>query len=847
MKRYPLISVLILLLSSFSWGIQSPDEFLGFRLGSDGNLAHYRQILEYFVYVGQESARVTTFVIGKTTLNNEMVMAVTSSPENIQNLDKYKEISRKLSQGEVEFSEAQQLSRQGKAIVFVTCNIHSDEIGSSQMSMKLLFNLATENSSETLDILSNVIFVLVPSVNPDGQMMVVDWYRKNKGSRYEGGDLPYLYHPYAGHDNNRDWYKLNLKETRIITDQLYFEWFPQILVDEHQMGSSGDRFYIPPFQDPPTPAVHPLVWRTINLVGTGISFDLGKRGFKGVASRGFFTGWWIGALDDTGWFHNIPGILFEAASVRVASPVFIEAEEIRSGESNINEQRMFSPDPWDGGWWRLNDIIDYDFHATLSVLKTASLYREELLMNSYQMALDSIRKGKTDPPFAYIIPEKQWDSLTAKKFVKTVMDSNIDIFQLSGSLQTDGRIFYPGSFVVPLSQPYRSFVESLFSIQHYPDLRRNSSEQPILPYDSAGWTLHLGMGIDVNKISHPFQADMIPVDRKTVYSGTIPETVSEFIVLDTRLNNSYLAAAHLLKKGFTVWRNREWEKYPRGTFLVQGMDARNVLEKLNQNSPIMVQNEDRIPIEKFKKLKNFRIALYQDFIHNMVEGWTRLVFDEFQIPYETVHAKDFLKKDFLNRFDVLVFVGTHKRTIESGLPPKEWERWFSPLPPEFSTGIEKKGEELLIKFLESGKTMIFMGDSCDYAIEKFKLPVINVKENNKKIICPGSYLRAQVKESELTWGLNKEVAVFYEEDPVFRTFLPKNSHESRKTPLVFGSRDLLLSGWLDGEGYLIKKSLVVDYKRGKGRIILIGPDVIHRTHSEGTYKIMFNALFSAAH
>ncbi len=846
MKKLHLIPFLILLFAVFAWGIQSPDEFLGFQLGSDGHLAHYRQIKEYFVKVGQESPKVTTFVIGKTTLNNDMIMAAISSPENLDNLDLYKSMSRKLSQAEVEFSEAGQLSRQGKAIVFATCNIHSDEIGSSQMSMRLLFKLATDDSPETLSILNNVIFVLVPSVNPDGQMMVVDWYRKNKGSRYEGCDLPYLYHPYAGHDDNRDWYKLSLKETRNITEQLYFQWYPQILVDEHQMGSSGDRFYIPPFQDPPTPGVHPLVWRTINLVGSGISFDLGRLHYKGVASRGFFTGWWIGALDDTGWFHNVAGILFEAASARIATPIFIEEEEVSSGESRSNEERIFSPDPWNGGLWKLNDIINYDFQATLSVLKTASLHREELLWNSYQMAVDSIEKGKSGSPFAYIIPDRQWDLLTAEKFIKTVMGSNIDVFQLKNSLQINGMIFQPGSFVVPLSQPYRSFVDSIFAIQHYPDLRKSASEEPVLPYDSAGWTLHLGMGVDVKKICDPFTAEMAPVDKMTVYSGLIPETLSEFVILDSRYNNSYLAASHLLKKGVSVWRNQEWDKYNKGSFMAKRAEALSILKELNLACPIVMNGEDKVSLEKFKKLKSFRIALYQDYLHNMTEGWTRLVFDEFQIPYETVHAKDILKKDFLNKFDVLVFVGTHKRTIESGLPPKQWERWYSPLPPEFSTGIEKKGEGILQDFLKAGKTMIFMGDSCDYAIEKLKLPVINIKENNKKIICPGSYLRARVKDSELTWGLNKEVAIFYEEGPVFRTYLPKNSDETRKTPVVFGNRDLLLSGWLDGESYLFRKSLVVDYKPAKGRIILIGPDVIHRTHSEGTYKIMFNALFIAA-
>ena len=251
MKQINIFIFLTILLASLVWGIQSPDNFLGFKLGSDKNLAHYNQIKHYFEQVAQESSRVIYLNIGKTTRNNDMIMAVISDPDNLKNLDRYKEISRKLSLAEVDASEAKRLSREGKAIVFITCNLHSTEIGSSQMAMRILYQMATENSDEIRRILKNVIFVLVPSVNPDGQIMVVEWYNKYKGTPFEGGSLPFLYHWYAGHDNNRDWYKLNLKESWNISKQLYFHWFPQILVDEHQMGSSGDRFFVPPFQDPP--------------------------------------------------------------------------------------------------------------------------------------------------------------------------------------------------------------------------------------------------------------------------------------------------------------------------------------------------------------------------------------------------------------------------------------------------------------------------------------------------------------------------------------------------------------------------------------------------------------------
>ena len=845
-KRFLLFLFILVLTTNFLISSKKPDEFLGFKLGSDGNLAHYNQIKEYFIEVGKESPRVKTFLIGKTTLGNDMVMAVISSAENIKNLKKYKEISKKLSLGEVDEAEAKKLAQEGKAIVFVTCNLHSTEIGSSQMSMEILYKFAKENSRDILNILDNVIFVLVPSANPDGQIMVVEWYRKNKGTKFEGGSLPYLYHWYAGHDNNRDWFKINLKETWNITRELYFNWFPQVEVDEHQMGSSGDRFFIPPFQDPPTPGVHPLVWRSINLIGSGIAFDLEQLDYRGVASRGFFTGSWIGALDDTAWFHNIPGILFEAASVRIATPIFIESEEVRSPESRKNEERMFSPSPWKGGWWRLRDIVNYDLHGTLSVLKTVTRNREEFLLNSYKMATDNIKRGKLEIPFAFIVPKEQLDPMTAEKFVKTILKANIRVYKTKKPLYVKNSVFKKGSFVVPLAQPYRSFVKNIFEKQHYPDLRKNLKDDPILPYDMAGWTLPIGMGVSSTEINEKFKVEVEPVELDDVYKRDFPETSKEYIILDSRFNNSYLAASVLLKKKVKVWRNYTDPEFEKGSFIVKKSDAFNVLKDINKKNPLIVKSVENLDLSKYKKLKNIRVALYQNWGGNMTEGWTRYVFDEFKINYETVHNKDILKKDFTKKYDVLIFVDASESVIESGKPPKRYERWYRPLPPEYSGGIGKEGEKVLKKFFESGKTMVFMDSSCGYAIKKFKLPVTDISEGNSKIVCPGSYLEVKIKDSEITFGMDEKAAVFYRRAPVFRTSLPKLSVESRRTPVVFGMRDLLLSGWLAGEEHLARKSLVVDYKKNKGRIILIGPDIIHRAQSEGTYKLMFNSIFAAA-
>ena len=431
MKKTLLVLSLLTVLVAAAWAVQTPEQFLGFKPGSDRNLAHYSRIKAYFELLAKESPRVRTVNLGKTTLGNDLFMAVISHETNLKDMEKYTAITRKLAQDEVDAAEAEQLASGGKAIVAVTCNLHSTEIASSQMSMELGYLLASGQGADIQEILENVILVLFPSVNPDGQIMEVEWYDKTKNTEFEGTGAPYLYHWYAGHDDNRDWFKASLKETQLIIKELYHNLFPQVLVDEHQMGSSGDRLFIPPYQDPPTPGLHPLVWRGINLIGSRIAYDLEKLGLKGVASRGDFTGWWIGSLDDTAWFHNIPGILFEGASVRLATPIYVEPEEVESAESFKNEERIFSPNPWKGGWWRLSDLVHYDLQATLSVLATAARQKKDLLLNTFQIARENIARGESEAPYAFIVPRQQHDPATAERFIQVLLKSNIRVFQLT--------------------------------------------------------------------------------------------------------------------------------------------------------------------------------------------------------------------------------------------------------------------------------------------------------------------------------------------------------------------------------------------------------------------------------
>jgi hypothetical protein len=484
---------LLLATSTAAATIQSPNNFLHLNIGDDKVLADYKQISSYFNALAAASPRVKIETLGKTTLGEPMIMAVITSDENMKHLDRIKEIARKLSDPRgLSDDEANALIREGKAVIVVTCNIHSTEIASSQMSMEWAYALATANDPETKRRLNNVVLLLVPSLNPDGETMVTDYYRKFLGTKYEGGPMPWLYHHYVGHDNNRDWFMLTQVETRNLNRAVYKEWFPQVWVDEHQMGTDGPRMFIPPFADPLDPTVHPLIWREVNIIGSNMAFRLEQQQKSGLIYGYSFDAYWLGGTRNTGWWKNVTGLLLETASARVATPIEVEPSELRGGTKGLIDYKatINHPNPWKGGVWRMRDIMDYERIASDALLETAADRREDLLRDLMTRARAAIAGAA--PNEAYRIPKNQRDWPTAQQLAALLAAHNVEVRQASN-----------GDYWIPMAQPYGKFVTELLEPQRYPEVRLQAGKDILRPYDVASWTLPLTMGVTVEHTTMP--------------------------------------------------------------------------------------------------------------------------------------------------------------------------------------------------------------------------------------------------------------------------------------------------------------------------------------------------------
>jgi hypothetical protein len=784
--------------------IPSPKSLLGFTPGEDRTIADWSQITNYFARLDQTSDRVTVQTLGQSTLKRPLIVAVISARENILALQKYKDIQRQLADPRLAMPPAQRarLIADGKVVVTISCSIHSTEIVASQMSMQLAYELASAEDPETREILQNTILLLIPSPNPDGIDIVADWYRKTLNTPYEGKEPPELYHHYAGHDDNRDWFMLNLKETQLITRLLWHEWFPQIVYDVHQQGSNGSRFFIPPFYDPPNPNISPVLLRQVGLIGHKVAADLQAAGIKGVLTNALYDTWWHGGFRTAPYFHNSIGILSEAASARLMTPATVTGEQLtRSstrGMRNATERTTNFPDPWAAGTWRPRDIMEMEMIAARGVLSMAAKFRANYLRNFYELGRKNVeQQTKPDQPIAYLIPAGQGRDEAVAKLIASLVGQGIEVYRLDRELHvTHGpqvlqRTNAPneklgtyrtviaqstmtevplGSYIVFLAQPQRTNVAALFEPQIYPN-RLTAQGEAERPYDVAGWTLPLQMGVEAPAV--------------------------------------------------TVIRESESERR-----LTRIMDANQVRTDLSLAADI--KNPVKHPV---------RIGIYKPWSSNMDEGWTRYIFDTFNVPYSSARDADIRGGNLHAKFDVLLFTSQRANEIIAGNAAES-------LPAEYTGGITEAGVNNLKEFVNNGGTFVCFDDACDLAIKQFNLPLRNVLDGvrSSEFYCPGSIVALDVdNKNPLAFNLPTKLPAYFINSSAFAT-----TGDGVRVVARYAKENVLLSGWLLGEEKLRGQAALAEVTMGKGRVVLFGFRPQHRGQAWATLPLIWNVLSSAA-
>jgi hypothetical protein len=670
------------------------------------------------------------------------------------------------------------------------------------MSMQLAYDLATAQDEDTREILQNTILLLIPSPNPDGIDIVAEWYRKTLGTSNEGREPPELYHHYAGHDDNRDWFMLNLKETQLITRLLWHDWFPQIVYDVHQQGSNGSRFFIPPFYDPPNPNIDPLLLRQVGLVGHKVAADLQSAGFRGVLTNALYDTWWHGGFRTAPYFHNSIGILSEAASARLMSPATVSKEQLaRSntrGMRNAIDATTNFPDPWPAGAWHPRNIMDMELIASRSILSLAAKYRANYLRNFFELN----RKNIEDPipanqPIAYLMPAGLSRDEALAKLVGTLIEQGVEVYRLDSELHVSygpqslqrtnptsdkvgvyktvinsGSFMHEvpaGSYIVFLAQPQRRNVLALFEPQAYPN-RLTPSGEAERPYDVAGWTLPMQLG----------------VEAPAVLAIREPETERKLKLL-TDQNEVRADLALPLKK--------------------------------SDESPI------KNPITQ-----KVRIGIYKGATGNMDEGWTRFVFDTFNVPYSSIKDAEINSGNLQSKYDVLILPSQRARNNN------ETEASQS----DSARGFGEQGTASLIDFVKDGGSLICYDGSCEMVIRQFHLPVKNVLEGlrSSEFYCPGSIVSLELDSSnQINATLPATMSAYFNNSSAFSSTDP-----SVRVVARYAKDSVLRSGWLLGEDRIRGQIALAEVAVGKGRVVLFAFRPQHRGQTWGTLPLIWNSI-----
>lgn len=794
--RRVVVFILFVSASICQAAITDPKTFFGHDICEDYWLADYTQFSAYWNQLAKESNRIHIISIGKTEEGRDQLMAIITDPSNYRRLELIRKQNAQFALAkDFDDAQAKKLAKNSKAVVWIDGGLHATEVLVAQQLLQTAYDLVSRNDEENKRILRDCV-ILLGHANPDGMDLVCNWYMRRPvpATRSLEG-VPVLYQKYAGHDNNRDFYMSNLKETQNINRIFFEEWFPQIVYNHHQSAPSGTIMYIPPFRNPFNFHIDPIAQIGIDAVGLQMHQRLIAEGLGGTVMRSSapYSGWWNGGLRTITYFHNMIGILTETwGSPNPTSTPFVKEKQIPNSDW---------PMPVDVRLWHLRDSLHYEVSANYAILDYASRYRETLVYNQYRMGRNSIERGSRDhwtrypsrinslgldsltkPEYrdarAYVIPNKQWNPAGRDKFLDMMIRCGVRVQRL----KENRRNWATGDYVITCDQAFRPHILDMFEKQDHPDDFQYPGGPPIAPYDNAGYTPAMTMGLEFERI---IEGDIVG-------------------------------------------------------------ELKSVLEDVTLGE---VDKKPAFPSLASKP----RVALWDRYGGSMPSGWTRFVFDRFGIDHKVLFASDINAGELDSSFAAIVFVSgaipardpeqsRENRLLTDTTIPFHYRLRMEPL--SHARTLPKVRE-----FAEGGGTVFAIGSSASNLARAWNLPVRNAlvekdangEERNlpsTKFYIPGSVLQVKLNQHRLTRGMPVAIGVMFDESPAFRVEDPSKA----QVVAYFDSDNPLRSGWAWGQQYLKDAAAIVEVELGKGRVILCGPEVTFRGQTYASFPILFNSI-----
>ncbi|MFN8254528.1 MAG: M14 family metallopeptidase [Bacteroidales bacterium] len=858
---FPLIVFLFFSYNADGQNLKTPEQFFGFKPGADRMLFNYEKLIEYLTLLDEVSPKLKMKEIGKTPLGKPMYVGFVSSEKNLQQLEELKGINKKLAlDTSLTDKEIEELSIKGKVFLMSTHSMHSNEVGPSQALPLEVYDMLALTDSKTENMLDQMVWMFVPNENPDGMDMVVEHYNKYKGTKYERSTMPGIYHKYTGHDNNRDFVLLTQQDIKNVARLYNTEWYPQVLVDKHQMGMDGTRYFVPPYHDPISENIEAELWNWSGIFGAQLMKDMTADGLKGVSQHVDFDNYWPGSTETSMW-KNVVSFLTEAASTQYASPIFVEPNELSVDGKGLSEYKksINMPLPWPGGWWTLGDIVAYEVSSMKSILATTAANKEKLLRFRNQMCKKQVELGKKQAPFFYVIPQNQHDRSELYSLLDLLKEHGIDLFKLKEDVQVEQQYFTKGDFIIPLAQPYRAFIKDVMEKQNYPLRHYTPGGEIIKPYDITSWSLPLSKGLKSFEINQNLPLFYDKIEEVHEYRDLQQDIPAEFnfIVLPSNENESFAVAFKALNNNQVVFRTdsdliSENQKIGKGSFILEKNSKTLELIKNISVKPVYLKDKNNIT---GAIVKMPRIAIIETWFHDMEGGWTRFFLDSYGIPFKVLRPGEIAATEIGKNFDIIIIPDNNKDILMLAKLKREDSYDEAKFPPGYAKGIGEEGILKIMSFVVDGGVVLAWGEAVNLftgtlkikhekEVEEFKLPFENLAEQYEKkgLFVPGSLFKVNLTQNQpLVIGMENSAGIFYEGKGIYTTRIP-NFDMDRRVIATFSENSLLLSGYAENYDKLGGKAAMVWLKKGKGQFVFYAFSPVYRAYTSGVYKLIFNAL-----
>ena len=841
--------------------VPAPNSVFGFNVGADSQLFTYDQSITYFRRLASASQHIRLVEVGKTSFGKPWTVALISSPANLARVDELRRINQRLARpADLSDDQARQLARDGIALVDISGGLHASEIAGSQHTPQLAYELISKGSEPGMkEILDNTILFLWPSINPDGQDIVVNWCRESLAGR--GPPPMELYQKYIGHDNNRDSYMLNVVESRVIA-RTWREWEPQIIYVHHQSSPFPTRIWIPPFADPIGLYAPPIMSRTVNSIGTRIAQELDQAGRPGaVHMLATFDAYYPGYIDYMPMYQHIASWWTETQGGNCGIPRTTTVDQLPPDYRALLPTSMYNS-PWKEGRWTLKDQVDYMVTASIATLRYAAKFREELLYNRYQSGRDAIASHRAAGPYAWIVPQRQRDPVAPVELLRRLAFLGVRVMQLGREATYDGATYPAGTWVVPLDQEFAPLVRELLEPQKYPDMGDD------LPYDAAGWTLPFQMNVHAvearSPLSTDFRAaltpvsgtaepwganDQFPFTTNAMAAGINPPPSSitgrgSALALDPAQNHAFRLINRAIASGATA-RYAPATATRGSRYLLAGGSA----QRIDSMARALSVSGERLNVARNVTTHAVpaRIALYKAAPGNMDQGWTEWLLDTHDFKYTLIGPADLRAGDLGARFDVILMASQSLTSAgrgggRGGAPAAGAPTGRGGGPPAVSADDSARVASI-DAFVRGGGTVVAWNQGTTSLISTLQLPVRNVVAGipRQEYFTGVSIMRATVDTTHpVMAGMPAEADVVVSGSPVFTTMDGFEGAVLAKYPAQ-GSP--LRSGFLHGEERMRGQAAAIDVKRGSGHIILIAFQPQWRGQPYGTFRVVFNSAF----